>query len=349
MKDSDFPPSVHFDFPLAHPRYGVSMGNDKLEISVWGDALLCLTIGRAREDARCENEISENELRALFEAGDVAGVCERLANAFDSHSADRAHLELHFAGEIRPIAATFQPDGILQIALNDGKMIALECAMDEEVAWLEEVAGAQWQLSLERPGNADDSAPLEIEIDDGRGFIWEAPGENSAVVMVREREQQLFIATAAGEVEDAAKAAVSRARQKPDINPIYYWKQYWRAAPRVAWPNAQLQKQWNIALFKQAQAGATTNFVAAFSAFLARTQGDEIHILPDIPRGWSELSFDNVRCENGFILGADLKAGVVSEVRVWSENGGLLRLYPNAKTRVERAMAAGETWIWRAD
>ena len=181
----------------------------------------------------------------------------------------------------------------------------------------------------------------------GSGFIWETPDADSSVVMVREREQSLFIATAAGETEEAAKAAVSLARCKPDINPIYYWKQYWRAAPRVVWPDAQLQKQWNVALFKSVQVGTATNFVAAFSACLARSQNGEIHVLSAIPREWREFSFDNIRCEGGFIVGADVENGAVIEVRAHSEKGGFLRLFPNAQTRIERAMAANETWVWR--
>ena len=278
----------------------------------------------------------------------MAGLRERLANPFDSPATGCARLELHFAGAIRPAAATLGSDGILRVAFDSGRVITLECAMDEEVGWIEAVAGAQWQLRPACETNSDDSAPLEIQIADGRGFIWETPDEDSSVIMVREREQFLFIATAAGETEEAAKAAVSLARQKPDINPIYHWKQYWRAAPRVFWPDAQLQKQWNMALFKQARFGMIMGFVAAIGAFLARSQDGEIHVLPAIPRRWRELSFDTIRCEGGFIIGADITNSAVIEVRVRSEKDGVLQLLPNAQTRVEREMTAGETWVWHS-
>lgn len=322
------------------------MGNGALKLVVWGGEFLCLTIARAKVG---EREFSEVEASTLWEAGDVAALCERLANSLKPRFTGNAHLQLHMADESRPTVATLGANGVLQITFDNERIITLECAMDEEVAWIEGAAGAQWKLRSASEKNSTNSAPLEIEIDDGRGFIWEDSGAHSTVVMVREREQRLFIATATGETEEAAKAAVSLARQKPDINPIYHWKQFWRTAPRVFWPDAQLQKQWNIALFGQAQNGATADVVSAFSAFLARAQNGDIHVLPAVARQWSELSFDNVRCENGFVIGADLSADIVSEVRVSSEYGGLLRLISGENARVEREMAAGETWVWRAD
>ena len=140
------------------------MGNGSLEISVWGDEFLCLTIARAKVSA---SEISENEGRALSKAGDVAGLRERLANSFYSHAADCAHLELQFAGAVRPIAATLGADGILRIALDNERVVTLECAMDEEVAWLESVDDAQWQLRPACEANCEVSAPLEVQIADG--------------------------------------------------------------------------------------------------------------------------------------------------------------------------------------
>ena len=336
----NFPPDIRFDFPIARPDFGIALGNGTLKISVWGDEKLYLTIGRAGFDNN--DEIANNEARAILEAGDVAAWNERL------DSLGNANLELRFAGEVRPLTATLQPDGILRIALSDGRAVAIECAMDEELAWIDGVADAAWQLRSSGQENCDVSAPLEIEIADGHGFVWEINAQESLVTMVRQRNDSLFIATARGETEDAARAAVSRARQRPDINPIYYWKQFWRAAPRVVWPDAELQKQWNLALFRQAQASATTDatidFVTAFTALLAQSQSDGIHVFPAM----RELSFDNIRCQGAFIVGADVENGAIVEVRVKSENGGLLRLFPNAQTWIEREMSAGETWVWRS-
>ena len=359
--NSSFPPDVRFDFPLTRPHCGIALGNGTLDILVWGDARLCLTIARAGfGEYRGDNAFATfARARELLEAGDESGLRELFANAPKDAATPpaprqigNALWEIRFTDEARPVAGTLKADGTLEIQLSNARIIVVEAAMDEEVAWLDGAADARWELRSSCEENRDVSAPLEIEISDGRGFVQERCHGESLALMVRKREDLLFLATATGETEEAAKAAVSRARSKPDINPIYYWRQFWRSAPRVFWPDAQLQRLWNIALFKQAQASATTDatidFIAAFTALSVRSQSDGIQVLPLVPRGWSELSFDNIRCKGAFLIGADVKDGVVVEVRVQSEKGGVLRLHPNAQTEVEREMAAGETWVWRA-
>ncbi len=331
-----FSPEIRFDFPLARPQCGITLGNGTLKISVWGDESLCVTIMRAGfGDAELENEDSRGQLPI-----------------------GSSILELRFAEEARPLTATLGPDGILQIALSEGRAVSIECAMDEEIAWVDGASGAPWLLRSDGQANRETleqreiSAPLEIQIADGCGLVWEMDADESLVTMVRERDGLLFLATARGETEEAARAAVSRARRKPDINPIYYWKQFWRAAPCVRWPNAELQRQWNTALFKQAQASATTDatldFLAAFTRLLVQSQSDGIHVMPAIAPAWSELSFDGVGCAGAFIVGASVEGGAVVEVRVRSEKDGILRLHPNAQTQIERAMSADEKWTWRA-
>ena len=97
------------------------------------------------------------------------------------------------------------------------------------------------------------------------------------------------------------------------------------------------------------QMDATMGFITAVTEMLVQCRRDGIYVLPAIPRRWRELSFDGIRCEGAFFVGADVENGAVIEVRVRSEKGGVLSLYPNAQTRVEREMVAGETWVWRAE
>lgn len=354
MNHSDFPPDVRFDFPLASPRRGIALGNGTLELLVWGDEFLCLTIARSGFGESCQS--NEREPDAADE------LQEFLAHSLEQlYSTRIANLELR-TDEARPVSGTLQADGILQIAFDDGRAVAIECSMDEELAWLHGASDARWQLRWNREFGEKRgfSAPLAIQIADGQGFVQESSATESLVLMVREREQHLFIATAVGETEEAARAAVTRARCKPDINPIYHWKQYWRAQPRVAWPDAQLQRTWNLALFRQAQNSATehagsarkevtTRFIAALTENLVQSRRDGIHVLPVMPRHWRELSFDGIRCQGAFVVGADVKENAVVEVRVKSENGGLLRLRTGENARVEREMQAGEDWLWRAE
>ena len=49
-------------------------------------------------------------------------------------------------------------------------------------------------------------------------------------------------------------------------------------------------------------------------------------MLPNRPRTWQNLKFDDVRAEGAFQLGATVKEGAVTEVRVRSLAGGKLTL-----------------------
>ena len=275
-----YPPDVRFDCPLPRPHCGIALGNGTLGILVWGDEFLCLTIARAGFwDHRGGNEFTRGatflRVRELLEANDESGLRELFANAPKDKDAATpsqpyqiggGRLEIRFKDEARPMAGTLKADGSLEITLRnaagDERIVRIECSMDDEVAWLENVEGAQLRLhptwewvgaKLEKLGVV---APHQIGIEDGLGFVQELPDDDALALVVRKREGRLFIATALGEVEEAAKAAVTRARQKPDTDSAYFWKRYWRDVPRVELPDAELQHFWEIALRKQA--GLTT-------------------------------------------------------------------------------------------
>ena len=96
------------------------------------------------------------------------------------------------------------------------------------------------------------------------------------------------------------------------------------------------------------QMDATMGFLTAITELLVCNRRDGIHVVPALPRRWRELIFDGIRCQGAFLVGADVENGAVTQVRVSSEKGGLLRLHPGTDAPVERAMSAGDTWVWRA-
>ena len=95
------------------------------------------------------------------------------------------------------------------------------------------------------------------------------------------------------------------------------------------------------------QMDATMGFITAVTELLVQNRRDGIHVVPAIPRRWREFSFDGIRTEGAFLVGASVEGGRVVEVRVKSEKGGKLRLHPRAGEVVERGMRAGEDWVWR--
>ena len=278
MPISYSPPDVTWNFPLPRPHCGIALGNSTLGILVWGDEFLCLTIARAGFwDHRGGNDFTLNatfaRVRKLLELHDEAGVTALFANPpADEDAPPRpyqiggARLEIRFKDEARPISATLEVDGSLEVVLQTPagaeKTVRIECSMDDEVAWLENVEGAQlrlrptWEWVGEKLEKWGVVAPHEIQIEDGLGFVQELPADDALAMVIRKRDERLFIATALGEVEEAAKAAVTRARRKPDTDSAYFWKRYWRDVPRVELPDEKLQHFWNIALRKQA--GLTT-------------------------------------------------------------------------------------------
>ena len=274
----NYPPDVRFEFPLPRPHCGIALGNGTLGILVWGDEFLCLTIARAGFwDHRGGNEFALDatfdKVRELLEAGDETGIKALFAPPAIEEPTDAAtpsrptqiggaRLEIRFKDKARPVSGTLKADGTLEIEMTNGRVVVVECSMDDEVAWLQGVEEARLRLrpswewvgeELEKHGVL---APHEIGIEDGLGFVQELPDDDALALVVRKRDGLLFIATALGEVEDAAKSAVTRARQKPDTDSKYFWKAYWRDVPRVQLPDEKLQHFWNIALRKQA--GLTT-------------------------------------------------------------------------------------------
>ena len=72
---------------------------------------------------------------------------------------------------------------------------------------------------------------------------------------------------------------------------------------------------------------------------------DAIYVLPKLPRRWKTLSFDGIRTEGAFFIGATVEEGKTTEVRVTSEKGGRLRLHPGFGNLVEQTIMPGEELI----
>ena len=259
-----------WDFPLPRPHCGIALGNATLGVLVWGQEFLCLTIARAgfwdhRGGNAFTTEATFPRVRALLESGDEAGIETLFANPPQGENSPTipqqiggARLEMRFPDGAKPLRGTLKADGTLEIALENGRALEIELSMDDEVLWIGGADDAElnlrpsWEWVGEKLAKVGVEAPRLIEIADGFGFVQTLPEDDALAIVVREREGLIFIATALGEEETAAKAAVSRARQKPATDSKYFWKQYFREVPDLRLPDAQLQHFWEIALRKQA-------------------------------------------------------------------------------------------------
>ncbi|MCX7003293.1 MAG: hypothetical protein NTV22_08480 [bacterium] len=74
------------------------------------------------------------------------------------------------------------------------------------------------------------------------------------------------------------------------------------------------------------QMDAGMGAVTAILELLVQCCGEEIRVLPRLPKGWHTLAFDGIRTEGAFLVGATVEDGRVVEVRVTSLAGAPLRL-----------------------
>jgi alpha-L-fucosidase 2 len=107
-------------------------------------------------------------------------------------------------------------------------------------------------------------------------------------------------------------------------------------------------RQWNdfVPHNEVMQMDATMGFLIAACELLVQSRGEEIRVLPRIPEKWRNFSFDGIRCEGAFLVGATVKRSKVVETRVTSEKGGKLRLKIGQDDFIEREMSAGETLVF---
>ncbi len=268
------PPELRWTFPLPRPHCGIALGNGTQGVLVWGDEWLCLTVARAgfwdhRGGNPFTTDATFDKVRALLEAGDEGGIQNLFAmpqKSPDLPSRPRqlggGRLELHFPTGFAPRTGVLLPDGKLEIELRnfngETRTVQIETSMDDEVTWIDGAADAEirlrstWEWTGEILAKVGVAPPHDIEIEGGIGFVQSLPEDDALALVVRRRGERILIATALGEVEEAAKSAVARARDVPDTDSSYFWGSYWADVPRVELPDAELQHFWDIALRKQA-------------------------------------------------------------------------------------------------
>jgi alpha-L-fucosidase 2 len=81
-------------------------------------------------------------------------------------------------------------------------------------------------------------------------------------------------------------------------------------------------------------------FAAGIQEMLLQSHTGIIRVFPAVPAEWSDVSFDSLRAEGGFLVSAAKKAGKLVEVLVRSENGGRLRLaspFPDGAYKISGA------------
>lgn len=253
------------------------MANGTLGVTVWGDETLCLSVSRAGFwDRRGGTPFTLNatfdRVRERLEADDQAG----LMALFSPEQADDptrpkrpqqlggARLELRFEGGFSPRYAVLhlergQLEVELQNSTGEARVVTIWVHPDDEVCVVEGADDAEvtvrptWDWVGEQLIPLGYSAPEIIHIGDGGGFIQDVPHNEALALVWRRRGEGILIATALdGDIEDAAKAAVTRARALPATSPQFFWDSYWSDVPTVELPDEELNRKWKLGLWKQA-------------------------------------------------------------------------------------------------
>ena len=88
-------------------------------------------------------------------------------------------------------------------------------------------------------------------------------------------------------------------------------------------PNFQKEQPY---LWEIMQSDAGMAAVTTLLDLVLHQRGDTLHLLPRLPKGWRDLSFDGVLAEGAFLIGATVRDARIEEIRITSRAGAHLRL-----------------------
>ena len=67
-------------------------------------------------------------------------------------------------------------------------------------------------------------------------------------------------------------------------------------------------------------------FAQGVQEMLLQSQNDIVQVFPAVPQSWKNVSFTNLRAEGAFLISAKKEIGKITEVKIFSEKGGLFKM-----------------------
>lgn len=86
-------------------------------------------------------------------------------------------------------------------------------------------------------------------------------------------------------------------------------------------------------------------FAAGIQEMLLQSHTGIVRVFPAIPRGWNNVAFDNLRAVGGFLVSAVRKDGKIVRLRVYSEQGGNLKIASPVDGRLLQYETQAGKWI----
>ncbi len=277
------PSPVKWHFPLSRPHTGVPMGNALQGLLVWGETALHITIARAGFwDHRTPQDIpasttftrvrealdedNREALNALFSTRPDSGIFPQQFSG--------GRMVITFAEGMRPLDATLDLEtAVMSVRIGrhdddaDARFLQIRQACADEISWIDIDPTLLEQARFEMIPAYDlvrDNAMAALGIEPptawdvasgiGGGFVQTLPEDEPLALAWSLKDNRILIATAlAGDVRnDVCERLSAFDLKSAEIERNAYWSHLWNHAARVSLPDAVLQQQYDLGLYKQA-------------------------------------------------------------------------------------------------
>lgn len=278
-----------WSFPLPRPHAGISLGNGRQGVMVWGDRSLHLTIARTGFwDRRGGNAFSEHtdyqNLKCLLTTGreeEVRVIFRAPQRQPGQPSAPTqlpgGRLDILFPDSFRPVSASFDPStGKLEVTLKSGEgpsaselMLGIHQSMDAELTWLEIPEPLRGRLTIgfvpawEYTGkelSLTGCPPVERRQlrhgSYGEILLQRLPSDPSLAIGYADRGDCIVVSTALGSSRaDDPSVAAETLLARGDLKSLAassgsFWKQYFSTLPRLELPDATLVRAFRHGAFR---------------------------------------------------------------------------------------------------